>query len=383
MKKTIVVFNMALLAVLLAIWQAESRPEWRDYQIAYGRTAGAAPARRGPAPPAAEVRVQIKQVEVGDSLKVDRCPTCHLGIDDPFMAGAPEPFRLHPPITDTHPPDKFGCTPCHGGESRGLAVETAHGEAEAWPNRLLKEGYLWASCFRCHGSATRRTAAALPLRGEALFKLRRCAGCHQAGGDRASVEATGAGPDLSTVGARRDWVWIQSHMLNPQSLSPGSTMPPYRLSRREAQAITAYLLTLVDSAGLDDSLLPKEVALPVAGVPATGTSPPGPISADASEAPTAATGRRPSAPRRRAPVRIPYKGERLFSGTGCRYCHRIGKTGGEAGPALTHIARKLGARRLADVLRDPAAFAPNGHMPQMYLTARQVDALVAYLLKLR
>ena len=49
--------------------------------------------------------------------RVDRCTTCHLGVQDENMAGAPGVFRLH--SRSFHTPkdfDRFGCTSCHGGQ---------------------------------------------------------------------------------------------------------------------------------------------------------------------------------------------------------------------------------------------------------------------------
>ncbi len=53
--------------------------------------------------------------------KVDRCTTCHLGIDQKGFENASQPFRTHPKLelflspTSPHPLEKVGCTVCHGG----------------------------------------------------------------------------------------------------------------------------------------------------------------------------------------------------------------------------------------------------------------------------
>jgi hypothetical protein len=47
-------------------------------------------------------------------IRVDRCMSCHGGIDNPEFANAPQPFTAHPRMDEyfaNHPPEKFGCTP--------------------------------------------------------------------------------------------------------------------------------------------------------------------------------------------------------------------------------------------------------------------------------
>jgi cytochrome c oxidase subunit 2 len=78
-----------------------------------------------------------------------------------------------------------------------------------------------------------------------------------------------------------------------------------------------------------------------------------------------------------------YDGRVLFRGAGCYYCHRIGEEGGEVGPALTHIARKMDRDRFLELLRDPASVMPGGTMPDLLLTEEQVQALANYLITLR
>ena len=83
--------------------------------------------------------VGIQQIWLRDfDNRVDRCTTCHLGVADAAMAGAPEPFRLH--VGTVHTPDgfdRFGCTSCHGGQGPATSAEQAHGTArDAGPPML-------------------------------------------------------------------------------------------------------------------------------------------------------------------------------------------------------------------------------------------------------
>src|SRR5437667_2214173 len=53
--------------------------------------------------------------------RVDRCTTCHLGVDQKTYADAPQPFKTHPNLdlflasSSPHPTESFGCTTCHSG----------------------------------------------------------------------------------------------------------------------------------------------------------------------------------------------------------------------------------------------------------------------------
>lgn len=79
-----------------------------------------------------------------DKEQVDRCQTCHMGIDNGSYPSAaiPRQFRTHPNrsvLFASHPVEKFGCTSCHQGQGRAtdsLAhsswhLEEHHGE-ERW-----------------------------------------------------------------------------------------------------------------------------------------------------------------------------------------------------------------------------------------------------------
>ncbi len=76
--------------------------------------------------------VAIRQIWLpGFDGRVDRCITCHLGVDDALMEGAPEPFTLHP--RTAHTPgsfDRFGCTACHGGQGLATFEADAHGDGK-------------------------------------------------------------------------------------------------------------------------------------------------------------------------------------------------------------------------------------------------------------
>ena len=99
-------------------------------------------------------------------------------------------------------------------------------------------------------SAAAPAAPADPLyaKGEQLFKMKGCVGCH-------AVQAKGApkgliGPNLANVGARRyiaaGWLKnsdenLEQWIRNPQALKVGVLMPNLGVTAEEAQALRAYL----------------------------------------------------------------------------------------------------------------------------------------------
>jgi cbb3-type cytochrome oxidase cytochrome c subunit len=52
------------------------------------------------------------------------------------------------------------------------------------------------------------------------------------------------GPPLNGVAKRRTQSWVERHFAEPQALSPGTIMPPYRFGHQELQNITQYLMSL-------------------------------------------------------------------------------------------------------------------------------------------
>lgn len=87
-------------------------------------------------------------------------------------------------------------------------------------------------------------------------------------------------------------------------------------------------------------------------------------------------------------------GERYFREMTCANCHTIAGTVSSAGtgPDLTHIASRetLAAGRISNTpdnlsswLRNPEAYKPGSHMPDLHLTDEQRSDLVAYLETLR
>jgi ubiquinol-cytochrome c reductase cytochrome b subunit len=52
------------------------------------------------------------------------------------------------------------------------------------------------------------------------------------------------GPALNGLSKRRSRSWVEQHFADPAKLSPGSMMPPYRLSPKDMDSLTTYLFAL-------------------------------------------------------------------------------------------------------------------------------------------
>src|SRR6266852_1656652 len=150
--------------------------------------------------------IDIRQINVnpanptinnfGSGGLVDRCQSCHLGMDMKLVPlsmtltsadlGATKsknaPFSSHPPgdLLKIHDPEKFGCSPVHGGNGRALdSVERGHGRYTHWLWPLYYRENFQAGCQQCHAADMVTEHAPLLSRGKERFRLKGCIGCHR------------------------------------------------------------------------------------------------------------------------------------------------------------------------------------------------------------
>ncbi len=287
--------------------------------------------------------------------RVDRCESCHVAINKKGYENAENPLKTHPDrevILGKHPSDRFGCTPCHGGQGAAVnSPEMAHGEVAFWEHPLMRGDKVQASCLGCHTNVQGLPGAEIIARGQRLFEDLGCHGCHLTEGyeDLAKV-----GPSLRRIAAKVGGPWLVRWVQNPHALRPRTRMPTFMFTEEEAIAVTAYLL----SASAEES----------------GTwlaAHPAPEGLDESEA---AVGR----------------GKELADSLGCRACHGFtpGDVAGQLGadkdiaPNLSTIADKVGQQWAYHWLRDPRGYSPEAKMPSLRLSDAEARALVAYLMTL-
>jgi cytochrome c551/c552 len=234
-----VLSTIAAVLFGLSLWKDSSR-EWKRYQKTFIEMERQRSKARGGASTFRDSGYRIHQIIVGNETRIDRCTTCHLGVEDPRFAEAEHPFRLHPSIPK-HPFEKFGCTLCHRGQGLATTAADAHGDVPFWEEPILKGSYLESSCGSCHLGDVK--GAPLLARGRALFSEAGCVACHKVRGFGGSL-----GPDLTQMGDHhRDPEWHLQHFRDPQSTSPESMMPPFdHLLEEDLVALTVYMLSLKD-----------------------------------------------------------------------------------------------------------------------------------------
>jgi len=77
------------------------------------------------------------------------------------------------------------------------------------------------------------------VRGAMVYQANHCASCHVVNGSGMKI-----GPVLNGLATRHPKDWIEKHFIDPQKMSPGSMMPPYRFGPKDMDQITTYLLQL-------------------------------------------------------------------------------------------------------------------------------------------
>jgi ubiquinol-cytochrome c reductase cytochrome b subunit len=82
---------------------------------------------------------------------------------------------------------------------------------------------------------------AFAVNGAVVYFTSMCGACHMVNGVGMKI-----GPPLNGVSNRRTREWIEKHFRDPQSMSPGTIMPPYKLPQAQMDDLTTYLLSLPD-----------------------------------------------------------------------------------------------------------------------------------------
>ena len=146
--------------------------------------------------------IQINVNPAGASLNnlggaglVDRCQSCHVSTDrntfrrssrspKPTSAWQKRRRSFHQPsrpeALDWHPLEKFGCSPCHGGNGRAInAVDHGHGRYPHWLWPLYYPENYDAGCQQCHSADMVTEHAPVLNEGKQLYRQKGCIGCHR------------------------------------------------------------------------------------------------------------------------------------------------------------------------------------------------------------
>jgi mono/diheme cytochrome c family protein len=289
--------------------------------------------------------------------RVDRCVSCHAGIDKAGFEDQPNPFKTHPHrevLLAAHPPDKLGCTPCHEGQGAAVnSIAMAHGNVIFWEHPLKAGEKSQASCLACHADVHRLPHAERIAQGEKLFESLGCHGCHLVEGYDGLPKA---GPSLNAVAAKDDPSWMIDWIANPHEFRARTRMPWFLFDREQSEQAAAYLLA-VSKENADEWLAEH----------------PEPVGVDP------------------ANVELVARGKELVDGVGCRGCHSfeaeqiaspLSETK-DVAPNLSRVGEKTNARWIYGWIKNPRSYDPQTSMPDLRLSDEEATAITSYLLTLR
>ncbi|RMF68640.1 MAG: hypothetical protein D6743_03095 [Calditrichaeota bacterium] len=299
-------------------------------------------------------KIKIQQFVLADFVRgnfgnfideVDRCTSCHVNADKGGYDDYPAPFKTHPkrdPLLKIHPINKFGCVPCHEGQGPALQKEFAHGFVPFWEHPLLQGKFLEAGCNKCHKNEMKLDyAPTLTKAKHMLFDLG-CYACHEIAGYE---HARKIGPPLNAITKKTTPDFIYRWVRNNKAFRPHTRMPNPQFNHEEAQAVTAYLVSISKES---DYKLPK--------------APPG---------------------------GSPKRGEELVESIGCKGCHvvteedrevRVTDVSYDFAPELTKIGSKVNRDWLYAWIMNPKQYHPGTTMPRLRLTKQEALDITAYLM---
>lgn len=300
--------------------------------------------------------------------KVDRCTTCHLGIDQKGFEDAPQPFKTHPKLdlylgsASAHPIEKIGCTVCHGGNGHSVSfLDTAHTpkdeiqekewvkkyqwhELEKWEHKMLPSQNIQAACAKCHREAVEVPQADKLNEGRQLARTMGCLNCHKVSGFENSWKV---GPDLSNIQNKLDADWIEKWLDDPKSFRPSTKMPQiFHLSNADSPEDHARDQAAIKS--ISAYLLKNSESVELSAPSAKGSS---------------------------------ENGEKLVKTLGCLACHSAaGVDASHFGPELSGLGSKVSPEWLYTWLKNPKHYSPNTRMPDLRLSDQEASDITAYLL---
>ncbi len=321
--------------LLLAAYQENFTAEWRTHQQEFAHVlsvkataANEASAKEGASAKASDYPIEIRQAFLPEWDKVDRCITCHVGIDNPAMQDQPQPLTAHPgDILQHHSADRYGCTICHQGQGRATDKEAAHGRVPFWDEPLLTGDFIQSTCTQCHHDEEVPQAPVLN-RGRQLLSELGCVGCHKTG---ETLAAEKVGPQLDSVGSKVTRKWLHKWLADPGKYLPKHKMPQYPLPSGAIDGLAAFLMTARDEK-IDNAPQPK-------GDYDTGAD--------------------------------------IYRESQCIVCHVTkldyadNPVGGHIGPNLMKIGNKINQKWLVAFFQNPHSFLPHTKMPGYHFSKKE------------
>ena len=308
--------------------------------------------------------------------RIDRCMTCHLGIDNPDYADAPQPFTTHPNLElyvnpeSPHSMNLFGCTSCHEGRGRATDFvgvdhtprnetqkhewEETYGwkEDHYWDKPMYPVGMTEAGCLKCHRDQVMIPGGEQFNRARFLYELAGCYGCHNTDGFE---DRRNRGPNLDHIVAKTTPEFAARWLRDPKSFKASTFMPRFwDLDNNPDSELKARNDTEV--ASIVAYIFDKSEALSYGEVPRGNAG----------------------------------RGEQLVNDIGCLGCHILDETGYEdvelyrrRGPALAGLGSKVNRAFLFNWLKNPRHYWEETFMPNLRLTDGEAADATAYLVSLR
>lgn len=335
-------FGIVSVILLLALAVAPAKDHFAPWHIYQGHYLSLIHDRGDAISLRRRFQAGIHQIWLPELGVVDRCTTCHLGLNEASLVDVKQqPFRKHPVIP--HSLDGFGCVICHGGQGAATTVAEAHHSERAGEEPILPARYIEFGCGQCHQNALPGTPQ-LNL-GRTTLTRYGCVHCHSiVRPDGTRVMATDHPPSLTHIADKTSREWIYSWLKDPQAYAVSTTMPNYKLSDGDASDISSYLVS---------SSTPRE-----------GDSDPTHMKATANADPAA--------------------GPSLYGQSFCASCHASQNAagnlvGGDVGPELTRIGNKAKPEWMAAWLANPRVYDATTPMPHYRFTPQQIATLTVYL----
>jgi ubiquinol-cytochrome c reductase cytochrome b subunit len=212
--------------------------------IGWGGLTAAAVATTPKAPPAAQIDysqptdwLQLTPVEMAGVayFREENCESCHsLGESTPKLG--PDLTRLSIHKDAAWMIQHFKRPAAMRPGSSMPAIQLSDTQLNSLAAFLLK--------LNPDNASALRNAPDYAAAGALVYLNNQCTSCHMVNGSGMKV-----GPPLNGLSGRHTRDWVEAHFADPQKLSPGSIMPPYKLSPKDMENLTTYLLALPEYGG--------------------------------------------------------------------------------------------------------------------------------------
>jgi len=266
---------LIFIGSLLVIFH-EATPEWKYYQSEFREII----AENFGSVDISTVPTDIQQIWVEDLNRVDRCITCHQGINWTGLERVEQPWQTHPnkKLFYSHPIEKFGCTSCHGGQGYAVSELDAHGFVKHWEEPLLGKTIgseynprspaplYQINCNFCHRYERNTAGMELINHAKSLVRTKGCNICHIINNRGGKL-----GPDLTFEGDKHAesfdfsnfavdnptiFNWHVNHFKMPASVVPNTIMPEMNFQTRDAIALTMLVMSWKDNSSIPTGYFP-------------------------------------------------------------------------------------------------------------------------------